>query len=427
MDPYPADPLTESMPILESVLSTVPARPQDEPPGHLASLEPLPPLPQVLLPQVLQSIKDAVIVTTIEGRVLHWNPGALWLYGYTGATLLGHPVSQLVVPEQRDAVLHVSEHIERGESLGPMDLLALRADGQRLEITMTISPVRDGAGQVVAAVVIAREVSERRRIKEALQQAWPDSVFASAEHTTADSPLTTLDESVPLTPRRQAALKADFTAVVAHELASPVAAIRCLASMIMAGGLGPEEETAALASIQAETEVLQTLIGDVESAVAAECADFAVKLRPVEMSELMAEPLTFAQTMAGDHPLTLSLDGHGLVLADPLRIGQVLRNLVSNATKYSPPAAPIELRTIRCRDRIRIMVADRGPGIPPDDRRRIFEKFERGHAERSTRVPGLGLGLYVSRRLVQMHDSTLTVESRPGGGSVFGFDLKTVI
>ncbi len=426
MDAYPADPLAESLQVLEGVLSTVPDLPQDLLPSRLASLEPLPPLPQMLLPQVLQSVKDAVIVTTIEGRVLHWNPGALWLYGYTGATLLGHSVAQLVVPEQRDALLHVSELIERGESLGPMDLTALRADGQRLEITMTVSPVSDGAGQVVAGVVIAREISERKRIKETLQKAWPRSRFASAESMTVDSPLTRFDESAPQSSRRQAALRADFTAVVAHELASPVAAIRCLASMIAAGGLEPEEATAALASIQAETEVLQTLIADVAAAVAAERTDFVVCLRPVEMSEIMAEPLAFARTMAGDHSLTTSFDGHGLVLADPLRIGQVLRNLIGNAAKYSPPTAPIELRTLRCRDRIRVMVADRGPGIQPDDRRRIFEKFERGHAERSTRVPGLGLGLYVSRRLVQMHGSQLTVESRPGGGSVFRFDLQTV-
>jgi len=75
---------------------------------------------------------------------------------------------------------------------------------------------------------------------------------------------------------------------------------------------------------------------------------------------------------------------------------------------------------------MRIEVADRGPGIPPHAQRRIFEKFERGRDERGERAPGVGLGLYLSRRLVQMHGSELTVEPRPGGGSTFAFELELV-
>ena len=109
------------------------------------------------------------------------------------------------------------------------------------------------------------------------------------------------------------------------------------------------------------------------------------------------------------------------MLADPERIGQVLRNLLSNAAKYSPEGTPIELRVIDKKGRVRLEVADRGPGIHPDDVTRIFEKFGRGREDRKT--PGVGLGLYLSRRIVRGHGSELTVEARPGGGSVFGFDL----
>ena len=112
------------------------------------------------------------------------------------------------------------------------------------------------------------------------------------------------------------------------------------------------------------------------------------------------------------------------VLADRERIGQVLRNLIQNAAKYSPLGAPIELRATASGGWVRFEVADRGRGIPPDEQRRIFEKFGRGRDERGQRVPGLGLGLYLSRRLVQMHGSELTVEPRPGGGSTFVFALE---
>jgi signal transduction histidine kinase len=214
--------------------------------------------------------------------------------------------------------------------------------------------------------------------------------------------------------------------MVAHELASPLAAIRCLTSMLIGGELPPEEQRDVLTTICAETDALQALIADVESAVAAECEEFLVNPWPVVVTELLREPTAFARTLPGEHPLTTRIEVDDLVLADRRRIGQVMRNLLGNAAKYSPPGAPIEVRAARREGRVRIEVADRGPGIPRDDRGRIFEKFERGSAGRDCRVPGLGLGLYVSRRIVQMHGGELTIETRPGGGSIFGFDLEVV-
>ncbi len=112
------------------------------------------------------------------------------------------------------------------------------------------------------------------------------------------------------------------------------------------------------------------------------------------------------------------------MLANPERVGQVLRNLLSNAAKYSPEGAPIELRVIGKKGRVRLEVADRGPGIHPDDVTRIFEKFGRGRER--YKMPGVGLGLYLSRRIVRGHGSELTVQTKVGEGSVFGFELKVV-
>ena len=223
-----------------------------------------------------------------------------------------------------------------------------------------------------------------------------------------------------------AVLKADFTAMVAHELASPIAAIRILVNMLATGELSPEEQSQALATIGAQTDVLKTLASDLQSAATTERDDFAVRLRPVRIRELLATAAVFNRTLPGEHPMTTRVVGPDWALADQERIGQVLRNLIENAAKYSPIGAPIDLRAISRGRRIRIEVADRGPGIPPHALRRIFEKFGRGRDERGKRVPGVGLGLYLSRRLVQMHGSELTVEPRPGGGSTFAFELEFV-
>jgi signal transduction histidine kinase len=223
-----------------------------------------------------------------------------------------------------------------------------------------------------------------------------------------------------------AVLKADFTAMVAHELASPIAAIRILVDMLATGELSPEAQSQALATIGEQTDVLKTLVSDLQSAATAERDDFVVQLRPIRISDLLVAAAVFTYTLPGEHPMTTEITGLDRVLADQERIGQVLRNLIENAAKYSPIGAPIELRATPRGRRIRIEVADRGPGIPPHAQRRIFEKFERGRDERGERVPGVGLGLYLSRRLVQMHGSELTVEPRPGGGSTFAFELELV-
>jgi len=223
-----------------------------------------------------------------------------------------------------------------------------------------------------------------------------------------------------------AALRADFTAMVAHELGSPLAAIRGFADMLATGELGPEEQRQALAAIRAEVDLLNSLVAEVQAAASVERADFAVQPRPVPVGALLAEAAAFARTLPGDHPVKTVIEARGQVWADPERIGQVLRNLLSNAATYSQPGTPIELRALSNGRRIRIEVADQGYGIPPEELERIFEKYHRGRHGRGQRAGGLGLGLYLSRRIVQAHGSDLTVRSQVGAGSVFSFELEAV-
>jgi signal transduction histidine kinase len=112
------------------------------------------------------------------------------------------------------------------------------------------------------------------------------------------------------------------------------------------------------------------------------------------------------------------------VWCDPERISQVLHNLLDNAAKHTPPGTPIELRAHREGTRVRIEVADRGPGLSAEDVVLIFEKFGRGHQAVARQVSGMGLGLYLSRQIVRAHGSDLTVESSPGTGTVFAFQLE---
>ncbi|MGI8485021.1 MAG: sensor histidine kinase [Thermomicrobiales bacterium] len=114
------------------------------------------------------------------------------------------------------------------------------------------------------------------------------------------------------------------------------------------------------------------------------------------------------------------------VLADPELIGQVLRNLLGNALKHTPPGTLVTLRASRANGRVRIEVADEGPGIHQDDLPRIFKKFGRGHDAQGHRRAGMGLGLYLSRRIIEVHGGGLIVETEIGRGTTFSFELEEV-
>jgi signal transduction histidine kinase len=226
-----------------------------------------------------------------------------------------------------------------------------------------------------------------------------------------------------------AALRADFSAMVAHELDRPIAAIRWLNEVLGVEGKDAGIREYATAAIQSEIDNLNALVADVRAAAAVERDDFEVEPRPLPLRDLLDDAKAYAHSLPGEHPVMIALSsalkGSERVWVDPKRIGQVLRNLLSNAAKYSPEGTPIELRaTTSGSERIRIEVADQGPGIPPEDVARIIEKFGRGSDKERTKDPGLGLGLYLSKRIAKAHGSDLTVDFTSGEGSIFSFELK---
>lgn len=223
-------------------------------------------------------------------------------------------------------------------------------------------------------------------------------------------------------------LRADFSAMVAHELGGPIAAIRRLNEIIIARGEDTAIRGYATATTESELDTLTMLVTDVRAAAAVERDDFEVEIRPVPLGEILKDAEVYESTFPGKHPIKTTLEGSleaaERVWADPERVRQVVRNLLSNAAKYSPEGASIELRAIRKNRQVRIEVVDHGIGVHPDDVNRIFEKFGRGRDQEGRKRSGVGLGLYLSRRIVQAHGTELTMTTEHGQGSVFGFDLE---
>jgi signal transduction histidine kinase len=214
--------------------------------------------------------------------------------------------------------------------------------------------------------------------------------------------------------------------MVAHEIDQPIAAVRAWTDVLAEGELRPELQTRAVSTIRAETSRLQTLAADVKAIATVDCDDFTIRLRPVPAAKLVAASTAHDRHLPGCHPLLANALAEVDVLADPVRIGQVLRNLLNNARKFSPDGSPIEVRAVQSGAVVRIEVVDHGPGIAPGDEDRIFEKYVQGRYKGNGGTTGAGLGLYLSRRIVQAHGSELAVKSTPGNGATFWFDLQVV-
>jgi len=207
-----------------------------------------------------------------------------------------------------------------------------------------------------------------------------------------------------------------FRSVVVHELATPIAAVRAFAHVLASPGQGWDPAAARDGIITASWR-LQELVDRMEELRDIEGAGFTVELRPTDLAPLLNEVATFAQVLPGDHRVVVQCEGVR-AHADPHRLGQALRNLITNATQYSPAGTTIVVSCHRVDDdRVRLAVTDSGPGIPVQDRTRLTAKFERGN--HSGTVPGAGLGLYIVQQIAAAHGGRLVIDTAPGGTGTY--------
>jgi signal transduction histidine kinase len=210
-----------------------------------------------------------------------------------------------------------------------------------------------------------------------------------------------------------------FAAMVAHDLRSPLTAVRGRAQLLQRQAGDDPALQRGLAQIIRETDRVARLARDLSDMTLAAAGRLELRPRTVDVVELVREALERLQGAGISQPLRLyGAPGPLWVEADPERLAQVLDNLLGNAVKYSPPDQPITVE-VHAADTVRIAIRDRGPGIAPEDRAHLFERFYRSYRARHEGTGGVGLGLYISREIVAAHGGQLEVESAVGQGSCF--------
>jgi signal transduction histidine kinase len=227
--------------------------------------------------------------------------------------------------------------------------------------------------------------------------------------------------------RRLSALRADFVSLVSHELRAPMASVVGSAQTLRQRWreLNPDQRESFLALISSETARLAALVADVLDTSRIDAGTFTYRFADVDLGALVRDSV--AGLSLTQEEVSVVADVHSelpSVRGDRDRLQQVLTNLLDNAVKFSPAGEEVRVSAFQQDSRVRIEVSDRGPGVPPDQQRLIFEKFGRGKTAGSPGTPGTGLGLYIARSIVEAHGGVLEVSSGPDAGATFTLSLS---
>jgi len=364
------------------------------------------------LAAIIASSDDAIVSKTLEGVILSWNPAAQRIFGYTSDEAIGQSI-RLIIPADRwseeDEVL---ARIGRGERVDHFETVRRAKDGRLLNISLTVSPVKDRSGRVVGASKVARDITERKRAEEELER-----LLASEKES-----------------RRQAEeasrLKDEFLAVVSHELRSPLNAITGWASLLLMRKLDDQTKHAIetiLRNAQTQTQLIADLL-DVSRIVTGQ---LRLSVRAFQLIPIIEAAIEVVQPGADAKSIRIEtiLDpSAGPIVGDPDRMQQIFWNLLSNAVKFTPRGGRVQVRLQRVNSHIEVVVSDTGTGIDPKLLPLVFERFRQGDSSTTREYGGLGLGLAIVRHLVELHGGVVNAYSEGAGkGAEFIVQLPTPI
>jgi PAS domain S-box-containing protein len=344
-----------------------------------------------LLAAIVDASDDAIVSKTLEGVVISWNAGAQRLFGYSAAEAVGRSIDLIIPPELRQEERQILNRIRQGERVDHFETVRMAKDGRRLDISLSISPLRDGSGGVVGASKVARDISERKQIDAALRE----------------------------NDRR----KDEFLATLAHELRNPLAPIRHSLEILLRAEGDPGLFRHATDILGRQLAHLIRLVDDLLDVSRISRDRLQLRKTRVDLGPIITDALEASRPLAerNGQRIEVSLPDQPIYLdGDSVRLTQVFSNLFNNACQYTETGGRIWLSAERQHTDVVVIVRDTGIGMPTDQLDGIFEMFAQVGDDSERPRRGLGIGLTLVRRLVQLHGGTVTARSEGRGlGSEF--------
>jgi PAS domain S-box-containing protein len=362
-----------------------------------------------LLAAIVDSSEDAIISKRIDGIITSWNAAAERMFEYTAAEAVGQPITIIIPPNRLDEEAMIIRRLRQGERVDHFSTVRTTKSGRPIDISVTVSPVRDKHGNVIGASKIARDITARIRVDEE-RAALLASERAARQQAEAAS-----------------RAKDEFVAMISHEIRTPLNAILGWAQMLRRETLSPEATGRALESVERNARAQVQLLSDLLDISRAITGKLRLESHPVDVVTSIEAALESIRPAAEAKSITIDLHrdaARSLVTGDVDRLQQVFWNLLSNAVKFTPKHGHIAVNVHRVNSHVAVAVTDSGVGIRREFLPHVFERFTQADTGSSRTYGGLGLGLAIVRHLVELHGGSVSVSSAGEGmGATFTVEL----
>ena len=340
------------------------------------------------LAKIVDSSEDAIVSKSLEGIVTSWNAGAEKLFGFSAREIVGQSIVRIIPPDRHEEERDILRRLRAGGHIDHFDTVRATKDGRLIDVSVTISPMRDAAGAVVGASKIARDISQRKQIEADLLAARDAAESASRA-------------------------KDEFLAALSHELRTPLTPVLMLAGEMERSPDLRETVRADFAMIRKNVELEARIIDDLLDLTRITRGKLALEFETVDARPLIEHALAILHSDSGAKNITIALEltARHEVSGDGVRLQQVFWNVLKNAIKFTPQGGRITIRSWNEKNCLRVATTDTGLGITAEEMPRIFTAFAQGREASESRFGGLGLGLSISALLVQEHGGRIWAES----------------
>ncbi len=356
---------------------------------------------RLYLASIVESSEDAIVGKTLDGIVTTWNRAAEAMFGYAASEMLGRPITLLLPPDRQHEEAMILARLRQGERLRHYETVRLRKDGSELAVSLTVSPILNGSGQIIGASKIVRDVTTERQSRSRIQELQAELVHVSR--------LSTMGQ---------------LASAIAHELNQPLTAIGNYAGALHRllaaenGQVNADRMRDVAERIRQQTNRAGEVIRRLRDHVAKR--NTVRQHEDVNVVVREAVELALVGTRHQGLQTTIRFDESAATAPlDRIQIGQVVINLVRNAVEAMELSQRRELTvsTHSTVGAVEIVVADSGPGIAPEVAGHLFEPFV------TSKSSGLGLGLSICRELIEAHGGQLSASPGAAGGMVFTIRL----
>lgn len=364
------------------------------------------------LAAIVASSDDAIIGKDLNGIITSWNDGAERIFGYAADEMIGKSIMRLIPSDRQEEEMEILSRIRRGYRFDHFETIRLAKDGRQLNVSITVSPIKDSAGRVVGASKVARDITERKKAEEETEKLNHERLRLLDGEREARSQA-----------ERANRLKEEFLATLSHELRTPLNAILGWTNILQLGKLQGEELRDGLDIIERNARVQAQIIQDMLDMSRIISGEVHLDLQRIELPAVLNKSVETLRAMAEAKGVRLqaTMDSFaGAIDGDPNRLQQVFSNLFHNAIKFTPKGGKVQVGLKRLKSHVLVSVIDTGEGIAPDFLPRVFDRFQQGDPSTTRRHRGLGLGLSIVKQLVELHGGNVGVSSDGvGQGSTY--------